>query len=158
MICRGRSDTMATKTADPNLITDLDADIRDDEDREVIESLVKQSKQLLTARSREKVDADQKTDIWATMIRELTELNSDVSFALDGVKLTWTKGGIGQVSVPDEDKIAKVAPKLVSRRDKLVKELAEIDYELTQLGKAHTKAEKVHVKPKLSVNAIKGKK
>ena len=149
---------MAAKTADPNLITDIDADIRDHEDREVIESLVKQSKQLLTARSREKADADQKTDIWAMMIRELTELNSDVSFAIDGVKLTWTKGGFGKVNVPDNEKIAKVAPKLVSRREKLEKELAEIDFELTQLGKAHTKVDQVHIKPKLTVTEIKGKK
>lgn len=144
------------KQDEAQVLTDL-SDVRDEQDREAIIELVKRSKQLFVARDRESTEKSQKTDLWEMIQSELAELNSDLSFELDGVKLTWSRGGMFEQNVPDEIKIEEVGADLIAQQYKLKAELSNIEWELDQLAKAHTKVSEVEVKPKLTVNVLKAK-
>ncbi|TDP92394.1 hypothetical protein EDF62_1601 [Leucobacter luti] len=145
---------MAKKTDDTYLVTDFE-EIRDAEDREAISSLIKQSHQLFVARGRESTEKSQKSDLWEMMTRELEDLNTDLKIELDGVKLTWKRGGMEPQNVPDAEKIAEVAKDLIDRRAALTKELSDIEFEIQKLEETHTRVELVEVKPKLTVNPMK---
>lgn len=148
---------MSAKADATFTITEFE-EIRDAEDREAIRELLKKSKQLFVARGRESTEKSQKTDLWEMMIRVLEEMNTDLKFEMDGVKLTWMKGGMLPENVPDDEKIAEVAKDLIDRRAALAKEMSDIDFEIGQLEKTHTRVELVEVKPKLTVNPMQSKK
>lgn len=145
---------MATKTDEIFTVTELD-EVRDAADQVAIRDLLKQSKQLFVARGRESTEKSQKTDLWDMMIRGLEEMNTDLKLEMDGVKLTWSRGGMVPENVPDSEKIAEVGKDLIDRRAALAKELSDVDFEIAQLEKTHTRVELVEVKPKLTVNAMK---
>ncbi|MHA3724215.1 hypothetical protein ACXR2T_10085 [Leucobacter sp. HY1910] len=141
---------------DPNVITDLHA-ITSESDREAVDELLSLSRHLVRARKTEAVAKDQREDVWTSLQASCVELNADIAFLLDGVKLTWKRGGEVATSVPDEQKIAEVAPELLVRQAKLKADLAEVEFELQKLGETHTRIEQVYKKPGLTVTESKPK-